>query len=83
MELNSSKVETFVENLLNPPNMQIIEDDTNEISPYIPVLDDTFTDGELDEAVGSLKINKSYSGICPGITKSLPVSWFFFILASI
>ena len=62
-------------------------DDTEDLvncdnAPYIPVLDDNFVHNELESAVNSLNQNKSYCGICPGILKSLPLSWFLFLLTN-
>ena len=49
-------------------------------SPYIPLLDDPFEYSEIDSAISSLNKNKSYTGICPGILKVLPMSWVLFLL---
>ena len=51
-----------------------------EDAPYVPFLDNTFDYSELENAVKSLDPNKSFSGICPGILKSLPLSWILFLL---
>ena len=59
------------------PTENLVNTDT---APHIPVLDDPFLYSELENAVKSLNQNKSFSGICPGILKSLPLSWFLFLL---
>ena len=43
-------------------------------------MDDPFTLQELQEAVSGMKKNKSFCGICPGVIKLLPISWFMFFL---
>ena len=50
-------------------------------APYVPILDDSFAPSELDTATISLNSGKSYSGICPGIVKALPLSWFIFLMS--
>ena len=50
-------------------------------APYVPILDDPFSYSELDSAISSMKSNKSYCGICPGIIKMLPITWFIFFLS--
>ena len=46
----------------------------------MPVLDDPFIPSELETVTNSLNTGKSYSGICPGIMKILPISWFIFLI---
>ena len=70
------------EQLLNPtetPDMVIPSPDTGH--PYIPITDDPVEPREVEEAVRSLKSDKSGgpSGIPPGIIKFLPASWIMFI----
>ena len=54
-----------------------------ETAPYIPVLDDPFTYSEIEDAKKSMKKDKSYIGICPGILNILPVSWLMFLVTLI
>lgn len=51
--------------------------------PYIPVLDDDFTPVEVQEAIDSLKRDRSGgpSGVPPGVMKLLPAQWIIFITA--
>jgi len=68
------------ENLLNPP-----QDDAHyppaDDAPYLPLTDDPIEPREVDDAVRSLKMNKSGgpSGVPPGLLKLLPTSWIIFI----
>ena len=49
-------------------------------SPYIPVLDNPFNLIELNSALKDVKTGKSYTGICPGLFKWLPMVWLIFFL---
>lgn len=49
-------------------------------APYVPVLDDPFGYSEFEKALNSVNSNKSYSGICPGILKALPLEWLMFFM---
>ena len=70
------------ERLLNQDDTTLTNSNIEiETAPYIPVLDDPFMVNEVDIAMNSLNQNKSYSGICPGILKVLPVSWFMFLMS--
>ena len=69
------------EHLLNENEINVpINNIDVETAPYIPVLDDSFSPIEMEKALENLNQNKSYSGICPGILKILPVTWFIFLL---
>ena len=48
--------------------------------PYIPITDDGFTYNEVQDAINSLKSDRSGgpSGIPPGVLKLLPPSWIIF-----
>ena len=73
-------IKNYFEQLLSR-NSDASEDEINlDSAPYIPVLDDPFSLSEVENAIKSLNSNKSYSGICPGILKVLPISWFLFFL---
>lgn len=69
------------EKLLNPPDVENLDNDVPESAPYIPILDDPFTPSELDQALCNMNTNKSYSGLCPGVVKNLPVLWLSFLLS--
>ena len=70
------------ERLLNQDDTTVTNSDIElETAPYVPVLDDPFMCNEVDLAMNSLNQNKSYSGICPGILKALPASWFMFLMS--
>ncbi|MPC66902.1 hypothetical protein E2C01_061057 [Portunus trituberculatus] len=60
------------EELLRQPNVENLVQNI-ENGPYMPVLDDPFTPNELDVVIRDMSVNKSYSGLCPGIIRSLPV----------
>ena len=75
-----STFKTHFEQLFSQDNDMNNEHIDLETAPYIPVLDDPFLPVEMDNAVKSLNSNKSYSGICPGILKVLPLSWFLYFL---
>ena len=62
-------------------NSDILNDVNVNTAPYVPVLDDPFSPNELETVTMALNSGKSYSGICPGIVKVLPVSWFIYILS--
>ena len=73
------------ENLLNPSDEQSTQsDETNnddlEHLPYIPILDDAFSEIEFDQAIKDLNKNKSYIGMCPALLNILDVTWRLFIL---
>ena len=69
------------EKLLTHDDSAVLENHIDvETAPYIPVLDDPFVYSEMENAISSLNKNKSYAGICPGILKLLPFSWFMFLL---
>lgn len=76
---NENQFKEHFENLLNPETIRCDESDISNV-PYIPLLDDPFTSEELMQATESVNINKSYCGLCPGIIRMLPVSWFVFFL---
>ena len=59
-----------------PPSYEVLN--KIDTAPHMPILDDPFSYVELDSAISSMKSNKSYSGICPGILKILPITWFMF-----
>ena len=78
---SDSSFKQHFEQLLTQGGTEISEDTIDlETAPYIPVLDDPFLPNELENAITSLNRNKSYSGICPGILKVLPISWFLYLL---
>ncbi len=66
------------EKLLNPPGLENLDNDEPENAPYIPILNDPFTTSELNLALCNTKMNKSYSGLCPGVVKHLPVLCLLF-----
>ena len=68
------------ESLLNDNDVSIINNDVTLEPPYIPALDDPFELREVETAVRSLKPNKGYIGIAPGLIKCLPSMWLLFIL---
>ncbi len=68
------------ENLLNPECQSDSVQYFDESVPYIPVLDDAFVVPELEKVIQDVNINKSYTGICPGLIKALPANWFVFLL---
>ena len=76
---NDDQFKEHFEHLLGSQNIEY--EDNLVDSPYVPVLDDPFTMEELSQAVKSLNVNKSFLGICPGIMRKLPISWFTFFLA--
>ena len=47
----------------------------------MPILDDPFVYSEFDKVLNSVNSNKSYSGICPGIFKALPITWLMFFMS--
>ena len=65
--------------LVQNDNSDIVNDVNMNTAPYVPVLDDPFSPSELETVTMALNSGKSYSGICPGIVKVLPVSWFIYI----
>ena len=50
-------------------------------APYVPVLDDPFSLLELENVIKEEKVGKSYTGICPGLLRILPVNWIIFLLS--
>ena len=68
------------EELLNASDSESLENVEIYNSPYIPVLDDPFTTGELEQALNGRNVKKSYSGLGPGIVQRLPVSLLMFFL---
>ena len=70
------------ERLLVQSDGSNIENSVNvDNAPYVPILDDPFMPSELETVTNSLNTGKSYSGICPGIIKILPLSWIMFLLS--
>ena len=70
------------ESLLNPPQVDaLLAHATADDAPYLPLTDDPIEPREVDDAVRSLKMNKSGgpSGVPPGLLKLLPTSWIIFI----
>ena len=68
------------ENLLNQERLDDSNQLIDEFVPTIPVLDDAFTVQELKTVIHDVNVNKSYTGICPGLIKALPVNWYIFLL---
>ena len=69
------------EDLLNTDQEDQLDIDLSD-SPYIPVVDDPFTLGEMNSALKDLKAGKSYTGICPGLLVRLPLVWLMFFPTS-
>ena len=77
---SDSAFKTHFEELFFEDGNQIENVVNTDTAPYIPILDDPFVYTDLENAAKSVNQDKSYSGICPGILKSLPLSWFLFLL---
>ena len=69
------------ENLLDPSHLRNVDESVDlECAPYIPVLDDPFTPEELTTVISTMKKNKSYIGICPGLISAFPYNWCIYLL---
>ena len=73
------------ENLLNSSDEEskqsdAINNDDSGNMPYIIILDDAFSEIELNQAIRDLNKNKSYVGMCPALRNVLDVTWGLFIL---
>ena len=69
------------ENLLDPSHLRNVDESVDlECAPYIPVLDDPFTPEELTTVISTMKKNKSYIGICPGLISTFPYNWCIYLL---
>ena len=67
------------EDLLNTDERN--QEDTDLTNcPFIPILDNPFNLLELNSAVKDLNPGKSYTGICPGLFKWMPITWLIFFL---
>ena len=68
------------EDLLNPADAEPIQS-PNIQCPYLPVTDDAITPQEVEEAISTIKPDKSGgpSGIPPGVLKALPINWIWFL----
>ena len=78
---NEEQFKVHFETLLNPLHPTItVEDVDIDSAPTIPVLDSPFSANELDNVLKSMNINKSFVGVCPGLVKMFPLTWFVFIL---
>ena len=66
--------------LLNPHSV-IDQNYTPATHKYIPILDDPITPGEVDDALKSMKSNKSAGedGVAPGVLKLLTDEWILVI----
>ena len=69
------------EELFNPVSVDFNPSIDVSSSPSIPLLDDPFSIQELDMTVKSLKKDKSYVGLCPGLFAVLPLTWLIFFLS--
>jgi hypothetical protein len=49
-----------------------------ENCPYVPLLDDEFSPVETERAIKCLK-EKSFSGVCAGLFKCLPLHWIIYL----
>ena len=78
---NDSQFKAHFEELLNPVVRENNYYFSVEGAPYIPVLDDPFTERELDDVIRGIKTNKSYVGICPILFSVLPPDWKLLFLA--
>ena len=79
MTPNDEHFAVHFKNLLNF-NTDSLPEPNLDGAPYVPVLDDPFTPLELNTAIKDLKVGKSYTGICPGLLNSLPITWIMFLL---
>ena len=78
---NNDQFRAHFEALLNPQHVDNVDEGVDiDSAPYIPVLDDPLTASELDNAMKLTKTNKSFVGLCPGLVRMLPITWFLFIL---
>ena len=76
---DSEQFKLHFEDLLNTDQEDQPDIDLSD-SPYMPVVDDPFTLGEMNNALKDLKAGKSYTGICPGLFVRLPLVWLMFFL---
>ena len=77
---NDDTFKDHFERLLNPPDQPPPQRaDTGSL--YIPLTDDPITPLEVDDAIRTIKPNKSGgpSGISPGILHLLPMTWILFL----
>ena len=65
------------EHLLNPPGTVPVDLSVTQGCPYVHLLDDDISPQEVDEALATLKTDKSGgpTGVPPGLLKWLPVDW--------
>lgn len=78
---SEAQFKNHLENQLNAENAQTGNSFDVTMVPHIPVLDDPFTSEELRQINCTMNVNKSFCGICPGVFRMLPASWFMFFLA--
>ena len=76
---SDDQLSVYFKNLLNFNTDGQSEPNLNS-APYVPVLDDPFTPLELDTVLKDINARKSYTGICPGLLGSLPITWIMYLL---
>ena len=80
---NEKQFKNHFVKLLNPSGNATKVDNTVDLegAPDIPVLDSPFALPELTTAIKSLNLNKSFSGVCPGLFVQLPAQWLMIFLS--
>ena len=76
MEPTENEFKKHFENLLNPANHIPLESNYDDC-PYIPILDDAISVGEVKESIKETNPNiaADINGIPPGIFRHLSISW--------
>ena len=76
MEPTENEFKKHFENLLNPADQIPLESNYDDC-PYIPILDDAISVGEVKESIKETNPNKAadINGIPPGIFRHLSISW--------
>ena len=79
---SDAEFQQHLEDLLNPPDADLLQDDSVTSDVYVPILDNPICPSEVDDVIQKqMKPNKGCGpdGISPGIFRLLPVQWIMFI----